>query len=89
MLSPSRNSNDCSCVETRDKMIALLMVLMFSCDANIYKTLMQNTKLCTDNLDPAFERRFLYKIMFEKPDAAVRQKIWQLSHTVTRKRIGF
>ena len=31
----------------------------------------------TDNLDPAFERRFLYKIMFEKPDAAVRQKIWQ------------
>ena len=31
----------------------------------------------TENLDPAFERRFLYKIMFEKPDAAVRQKIWQ------------
>lgn len=31
----------------------------------------------TDNLDPAFERRFLYKILFEKPDAAVRQKIWQ------------
>ena len=31
----------------------------------------------TENLDPAFDRRFLYKIMFEKPDAAVRQKIWQ------------
>ena len=31
----------------------------------------------TENLDPAFERRFLYKILFEKPDAAVRQKIWQ------------
>ena len=30
-----------------------------------------------ENLDPAFERRFLYKIMFEKPDAGVRQKIWQ------------
>ena len=30
-----------------------------------------------ENLDPAFERRFLYKIMFEKPDVAVRQKIWQ------------
>ena len=30
----------------------------------------------TENLDSAFERRFLYKIMFEKPDAAVRQKIW-------------
>ena len=31
----------------------------------------------TENLDSAFERRFLYKIMFEKPDATVRQKIWQ------------
>ena len=31
----------------------------------------------TENLDSAFERRFLYKIMFEMPDATVRQKIWQ------------
>ena len=31
----------------------------------------------TENLDSAFERRFLYKIAFEKPDAAVRCKIWQ------------
>ena len=31
----------------------------------------------TENLDSAFERRFLYKIRFDKPDAAVRQKIWQ------------
>ena len=30
----------------------------------------------TENLDSAFERRFLYKICFEKPDAAVRSKIW-------------
>jgi SpoVK/Ycf46/Vps4 family AAA+-type ATPase len=30
----------------------------------------------TENLDTAFERRFLYKIRFEKPDAAVRSKIW-------------
>ena len=29
------------------------------------------------NLDTAFERRFLYKIKFEKPDATVRRKIWQ------------
>ena len=32
----------------------------------------------TQNLDSAFERRFLYKIKFEKPDAEVRQKIWQI-----------
>ena len=31
----------------------------------------------TENLDSAFERRFLYKIKFEKPDAAVRQRLWQ------------
>ena len=30
----------------------------------------------TQNLDPAFERRFLYKIRFERPDSAVREKIW-------------
>ena len=31
----------------------------------------------TQNLDTAFERRFLYKIKFEKPDATVRQRLWQ------------
>ena len=29
------------------------------------------------NMDAAFERRFLYKIHFEKPDAGVRAKIWR------------
>ncbi|MDO4497601.1 MAG: ATP-binding protein [Bacteroidales bacterium] len=32
----------------------------------------------TQNLDKAFERRFLYKIMFEKPDVSVRAKIWTM-----------
>ena len=31
----------------------------------------------TQNLDTAFERRFLYKLNFVKPDAGVRQRIWQ------------
>lgn len=30
----------------------------------------------TDNLDAAFERRFLYKIEFKKPSIEVRKKIW-------------
>ena len=30
----------------------------------------------SQNLDPAFERRFLYRIRFERPDASVREKIW-------------
>lgn len=28
------------------------------------------------NLDKAFERRFLYKVQFKKPDALTREKIW-------------
>lgn len=31
----------------------------------------------TSNLDRAFERRFLYKIKFERPEAAARSAIWQ------------
>lgn len=30
----------------------------------------------TNNLDSAFERRFLFKIEFHKPDAEVKAKIW-------------
>lgn len=31
----------------------------------------------TENLDPAFERRFLYKIRFDKPEVDVKVKIWK------------
>lgn len=31
----------------------------------------------TTNLDKAFERRFLYKIRFDKPSVESRAKIWQ------------
>lgn len=30
-----------------------------------------------DNMDSAFERRFLYKVEFEKPDTEARAKIWK------------
>lgn len=54
---------------------------------NLDGILIATTNL-TENLDSAFERRFLYKIRFEKPDAQVRGKIWQqmipeLSQSVT------
>ena len=39
--------------------------------------IMISTTTLTENLDSAFERRFLYKIRFDKPDATVRGKIWQ------------
>jgi len=31
----------------------------------------------TENLDTAFERRFIYKIEFQRPDAKIRQQIWR------------
>jgi SpoVK/Ycf46/Vps4 family AAA+-type ATPase len=31
----------------------------------------------TSNLDRAFERRFLYKVEFHKPDTSVKTQIWQ------------
>jgi SpoVK/Ycf46/Vps4 family AAA+-type ATPase len=30
----------------------------------------------TQNLDHAFERRFLYKVRFDQPDSSVREMIW-------------
>ena len=42
---------------------------------------LEGIMICTtnlsENLDTAFERRFLFKIMFENPTIAVKQKIWK------------
>ncbi|MDH5400080.1 MAG: ATP-binding protein [Cyclobacteriaceae bacterium] len=38
------------------------------------------------NLDSAFERRFLYKIKFPRPDASVRVRIWKSKARGLRKR---
>ena len=39
--------------------------------------IMMATTNLTENMDSAFERRFLYKINFHKPDLATRLHIWQ------------
>ena len=39
--------------------------------------IMMATTNLTQNMDSAFERRFLYKINFHKPDNATRLQIWQ------------
>jgi SpoVK/Ycf46/Vps4 family AAA+-type ATPase len=39
--------------------------------------IMMATTNLTQNMDSAFERRFLYKINFHKPDLATRLHIWQ------------
>lgn len=42
-----------------------------------FSGIMIATTNLTENLDTAFERRFLYKIEFKKPELAVKQQIWQ------------
>jgi Leucine-rich repeat (LRR) protein len=43
---------------------------------NLKGILIATTNL-TENMDKAFERRFLYKVEFQKPDLSIRQSIWQ------------
>ena len=41
-----------------------------------------------ENLDPAFERRFIFKIKFESPDNTIKQKIWQNKATWLKKPVA-
>ena len=43
---------------------------------NLEGILIATTNLA-DNMDSAFERRFLYKVEFKNPDEDVRQNIWK------------
>ena len=58
-----------------DKMENSIQNIILQEMENLDGILIATTNL-TQNLDPAFERRFLYKICFEKPNASVREKIW-------------
>ena len=59
-----------------DKMENTVQNIILQEMENLDGILIATTNL-VDNLDTAFERRFLYKIQFEKPDAAARRAIWQ------------
>jgi len=58
-----------------DKMENTIQNIILQEMENLEGILIATTNL-EGNLDPAFERRFLYKIKFDKPDAQVRQHIW-------------
>ena len=59
-----------------DKMENSIQNIILQEMENLHGILIATTNLAT-NLDGAFERRFLYKVRFEKPDAAVRCRIWK------------
>ena len=59
-----------------DKMENAIQNIILQEMENLNGIMIATTNL-TENLDSAFERRFLYKIEFEQPDAGVRENIWQ------------
>ena len=59
-----------------DKMENTIQNIILQEMENLQGIMIATTNLA-GNLDGAFERRFLYKVHFEKPDAQVRRSIWQ------------
>ena len=59
-----------------DKMENTIQNIILQEMENLHGIMIATTNLA-GNLDGAFERRFLYKVKFEKPDATVRCRIWQ------------
>jgi hypothetical protein len=59
-----------------DKMENTIQNIILQEMENLNGILIATTNLAS-NLDGAFERRFLYKVKFENPDATVRSSIWK------------
>ena len=59
-----------------DKMSNALQNIILQEMENLEGILIATTNL-TENFDSAFERRFLYKILFNAPSAGVKAKIWK------------
>ena len=59
-----------------DKMENTIQNIILQEMENLQGIMIATTNLAS-NLDDAFERRFIYKVRFEKPDAKVRRAIWQ------------
>ncbi|MBR5639993.1 MAG: AAA family ATPase [Muribaculaceae bacterium] len=58
-----------------DQMLNTMQNIILQEMENLEGILIATTNL-TENLDSAFERRFLYKIRFERPGAEAREHIW-------------
>lgn len=58
-----------------DKMENTLQNIILQAMEQMCGILIATTNL-TENMDPAFERRFLFKVKFDKPSVEVKAKIW-------------
>jgi hypothetical protein len=72
IISKRKNINSSNVAQTENTIQNILLEEM----ENFNGILIATTNIVS-NLDKAFERRFLYKIFFDKPNMSTRFKIWQ------------
>lgn len=72
IISKRKSVDSGNTVQTENAIQNIILEQMEKLDGIMIAT----TNLC-DNLDKAFERRFLFKIKFEKPEPFERSKIWK------------
>ena len=70
------NNRNTSATSSVDKMENAMQNIILEEMEKLDGILIATTNL-TSNMDPAFERRFIYKIEFHKPEPAVKVAIWQ------------
>ncbi|MCR5288483.1 MAG: ATP-binding protein [Treponema sp.] len=71
LISKRRDVTSGNCAQTENAIQNILLEEMEKLDGIIFAT----TNLC-NNMDKAFERRFLFKVEYEKPSLEARTKIW-------------
>ena len=72
IFSKRKDTNSSNVAQTENSMQNIILEEMEKLEGILIAT----TNLA-DNLDTAFERRFLFKIKFENPSVEVKRKIWK------------
>lgn len=73
ILGKRKNSNSSSVDDTENRIQTILLE-----EIENFEGILICTTNIIDNLDPSFDRRFLFKINFQKPIVSVKAQIWKL-----------
>lgn len=76
LISRRRNIDSGNCAQTENAIQNILLEEMEKFEGIMIAT----TNLC-ENMDKAFERRFLFKVKYEKPTLEARENIWRSKMT--------
>ena len=81
IIGKRKEANSSSVAQTENTIQNIILQEMENLDG-----IMIATTNLTQNLDSAFERRFLFKIDFKKPKPEVKAKIWKsMIHSLTKQ----